>query len=128
MEELFSDRFKIRMNRIFREQAGIKNIPHPEMDNLYEKIRSGIIRGYLLMAHRLRNKIKRKWITYFQSSFFLVNTSDIALIIRVKWLKNRIILQNKNSEVYILLHFVIIFLFKVRFMGHTMVYYLLKFR
>ena len=60
MEELFSDRFKIRMNRIFREQAGIKNIPHPEMDNLYEKIRSGIIRGYLLMAHRLRNKIKRK--------------------------------------------------------------------
>lgn len=46
MEE-FSDRFKIRMNRIFREQAGIKNIPHPEVDNLYERVRSGIIGGSL---------------------------------------------------------------------------------
>ena len=53
MEE-FSDRFKIRMNRVFRERAGIKNIPHPEVDNLYERVRSGIIRTYLLMAHRLQ--------------------------------------------------------------------------
>lgn len=54
MEELFSDRFKIRMNQVFREQAGIKKIPHPEVDNLYERIRSGIIRVYLLAAHRLQ--------------------------------------------------------------------------
>ena len=59
MEE-FSDRFKIRMNRIFREQAGIKNIPHPEVDNLYERVRSGIIRTYLFMAHRLKKKIQKK--------------------------------------------------------------------
>lgn len=59
MEE-FSDRFKIRMNRIFREQAGIKNIPHPEVDNLYERVRSGIIRIYLLMAHRIRKKFNHR--------------------------------------------------------------------
>ena len=56
----FSDRFKIRMNRVFREQAGIKKIPHPEVDNLYERVRSGIIRTYLLIAHRLQKKIKHK--------------------------------------------------------------------
>ena len=60
MEE-FSDRFKIRMNRIFREQAGIKNVPHPEVDNLYERIRSGIIRGYLLIAHRLQKWTDHNW-------------------------------------------------------------------
>ena len=59
MEE-FSDKFKIRMNRVFREQAGIKKIPHPEVDNLYERVRSGIIRTYLLTAHRLKMKIQKK--------------------------------------------------------------------
>ena len=59
MEE-FSDKFKIRMNRVFREQAGIKKIPHPDVDNLYERVRSGIIRTYLLAAHRLQKKIQRK--------------------------------------------------------------------
>ena len=58
--EDFSDRFKIRINRIFREQAGIKKIPHPEVDNFYERVRSGIIRTYLLAAHRLQKKIQRK--------------------------------------------------------------------
>ena len=58
--EDFSDRFKIRMNRIFREQAGIKKIPHPEVDNLYERVRSGIIRTCLLTVHRLQKKIKHK--------------------------------------------------------------------
>ena len=56
----FSDRFKRRMNRVFREQAGIKNIPHPEVDNLYERVRSGIIRTRLLVAHHLKKKIHRK--------------------------------------------------------------------
>ena len=58
MEE-FSDRFKIRMNRIFREQAGIKNIPHPEVDNLYERVRSGIIRIYLLIMHNIKKKFNQ---------------------------------------------------------------------
>ena len=52
MEE-FSDKFKIRMNRVFREQAGIKNVPHPEVDNFYERIRGGINKR-LLIVHRLQ--------------------------------------------------------------------------
>lgn len=52
--EDFSDRFKIRINRIFREQAGIKKISHPEVDNFYERVRSGIIRTCLLTVHRLQ--------------------------------------------------------------------------
>ena len=55
MEEL-SDNFKRKINRLFREQAGIKNVPHPEVDNLYEKIRSGIIRKYLMKRNRLKKK------------------------------------------------------------------------
>ena len=55
MEE-FSDRFKIRMNRVFRERAGIKNIPHPEVDNLYERVRSCILRAFLLVIHRVKKK------------------------------------------------------------------------
>ena len=59
MEEL-SDRFKKRMNRLFREQCGIKDIPHPEVDNLYERIRSGFIRTYLLIIHRIKKKCGRR--------------------------------------------------------------------
>ena len=57
MEE-FSDRFKLKMNRVFREQAGIKNISHPEVDNLYERIRSSIVRAVLLFVHRIRKRNK----------------------------------------------------------------------
>lgn len=39
----FSRRYKIRMNRVFREYGGIKRIPYPEVDNLFERIRSKII-------------------------------------------------------------------------------------
>ena len=55
MEE-FSDKFKLKMNRVFREQAGIKNISHPEVDNLYERIRSSLVRAVLLVAHRIRKR------------------------------------------------------------------------
>lgn len=58
--EDFSDRFKIRMNRIFREQAGIKKIPHPEVDNLYERVRSSIIRAFLLVIHRVKKKFNSR--------------------------------------------------------------------
>ena len=57
MEE-FSENFKLKMNRVFREQAGIKNIPHPEVDNLYERIRSSIVRAVLLLVHRIRKRNK----------------------------------------------------------------------
>lgn len=58
--EDFSDRFKIRMNRIFREQAGIKKIPHPEVDNLYERVRSSIIRAFLLVIHHIKKKFNSR--------------------------------------------------------------------
>ena len=37
------DKFKRKMNRLFREEAGSKKIPHPEADNIFERVRSGII-------------------------------------------------------------------------------------
>lgn len=43
MENL-SNRFKRKMNRVFREEVGTKKIPHPEVDNIFERIRSGIVR------------------------------------------------------------------------------------
>lgn len=55
-----SDRFKRNMNRVFREQVGIKdNIPHPEVDNMYERIRSGVIRFFLKVANSIKNKLNR---------------------------------------------------------------------
>lgn len=38
----FSNHFKRKMNRLFREEAGIENIPHPEVDNIWECMRSRI--------------------------------------------------------------------------------------
>ena len=45
MEE-FSNRFKRKMNRLFREQAGIWKTPHPEVDNLFEQVRSGLVYAF----------------------------------------------------------------------------------
>lgn len=35
-----SKRFKVKMNRLFREQVGGNYIPHPEVDNWFERARS----------------------------------------------------------------------------------------
>ena len=44
---VLNDRFKRKMNRVFREQFGAKDdIPHPEVDNVYERIRSRIVRFF----------------------------------------------------------------------------------
>ena len=40
---VFSKKAKRRMNRIFREIAGIEKIPYPEADNLFERARSWLI-------------------------------------------------------------------------------------
>lgn len=40
----FSDRFKKRMNRLFREQVGTKRAMYPEVDSRYERVRSRLIR------------------------------------------------------------------------------------
>ena len=38
-----TNRHKRRMNRILRERVGSSRIPHPEVDNLYERVRSKIV-------------------------------------------------------------------------------------
>ena len=38
-----SKRFKVKMNRLFREQVGGNYIPHPEVDNWFEKTRSSAV-------------------------------------------------------------------------------------
>ena len=39
----FSKRYKIKMNRLFRERVGGTFLPFPDEDNLYEKLRSKLI-------------------------------------------------------------------------------------
>ena len=51
-----SDRHKRKMNRLFRERVGSKQIPHPEVDTAFERIRSTAIRAAL----RIRNSIRKK--------------------------------------------------------------------
>ncbi len=38
-----SKRHKIRINRIFRERVGSTIPPYPEVDNLYERVRSKLV-------------------------------------------------------------------------------------
>ena len=45
-EITFSNKFKQKMNRVFRERAGAP-IPHPEMDNIFERTRIGIVKIFL---------------------------------------------------------------------------------
>lgn len=40
---VFSKKTKRRMNRIFREIAGIEKIPYPEADNIFERAHSWLI-------------------------------------------------------------------------------------
>ena len=47
----FSDGFKVRMNRMFREQAGIKRVPYPEVDTWFERVRSAVKRRVLIFRH-----------------------------------------------------------------------------
>lgn len=55
----YSDRFKKRMNRLFREQVGKKDAMYPEVDTLFERVRSGIIRASLVAAHKVKKVFKR---------------------------------------------------------------------
>ena len=38
-----SKRYKIRMNRLFRERVGGTFLPFPEADNFYERVRSKLV-------------------------------------------------------------------------------------
>ena len=55
----FSDRFKRRMNRLFRERAGFKKAVHPEVDNGFERTRSHIVRAELVAIDKLKRAVKR---------------------------------------------------------------------
>lgn len=46
--------FRRRINRVFRERGGIKEIPHPEVDTAYERIRSRIVRFFLVIADKIK--------------------------------------------------------------------------
>lgn len=55
----FSDRFKKRINRLFREQVGSKSAMYPEVDSRYERVRSRIIRTELIAAEKVKKVFKR---------------------------------------------------------------------
>ena len=44
---------KRKINRLFREIVGSSKIPHPEVDNNYERIRSNIMRKLNLLKYKL---------------------------------------------------------------------------
>lgn len=55
----FSDKHKIRMNRMFRERVGVKDkIPYPEVDTKFERCRSSLVRRFLFIEDRLQKTIK----------------------------------------------------------------------
>lgn len=49
-----SVRGKRKINRICREIFGGSHIPHPEVDNYYERIRSKIVRKINVIKHKLK--------------------------------------------------------------------------
>lgn len=55
-----SKRHKIRMNRIFRERAGGSFLPFPEADNLYERIRSKLVKKLKINEFRDRRESRGK--------------------------------------------------------------------
>ena len=50
----YSAKAKKRFNRIFREVVGSSNIPYPEVDNYYERIRSFFIRIINVLKHKFK--------------------------------------------------------------------------
>ena len=44
------------MNRLFREKVGSKKIPHPEVDTLYERIRSWLVVKLHLKYKTIKHK------------------------------------------------------------------------
>ena len=55
-----SKRHKIRMNRIIRERTGGAFLPFPEVDNLYERIRSKLVKKLKINEFRDRRESRGK--------------------------------------------------------------------
>lgn len=49
-----SVRGRRKINRLFREIVGSSKIPHPEVDNYYERIRSKIVRKINVIKYKLK--------------------------------------------------------------------------
>ena len=43
-----SRRYKIRMNRVFREYGNDTYIPYPDVDSLYERVRSRMVKHFII--------------------------------------------------------------------------------
>lgn len=54
----FSPKLKRRMNRLFRVHVGENTIPHPEVDNLFERLRAKIIKKALSLNFKPIIRIK----------------------------------------------------------------------
>lgn len=50
-----SVRGRKRINRIFREVFGSSRIPHPEVDNIYERTRSFFARKIKILKYKVKN-------------------------------------------------------------------------
>ena len=50
-----SVRARKRLNRLFREIVGSSKIPHTEVDNIYERIRSFFVRKIKVLVFKLKN-------------------------------------------------------------------------
>jgi hypothetical protein len=50
-----SVRARKRLNRLFREIVGSSKIPHPEVDTIYERIRSFFVRKIKVLNFKLKN-------------------------------------------------------------------------
>lgn len=48
--------FKRKLNRLFRERVGTNKIPHPEVDNAYERVRSCFIRMWFVLVRYIKKK------------------------------------------------------------------------
>ena len=46
-----SDKFKRKMNRLFREKIGGEYAMYPEVDNEWERLHSGFLRGWNIMVN-----------------------------------------------------------------------------
>ena len=55
-----SRRYRIRMNRLFRERVGGSFLPFPEVDNLFERARSKTVINFKGLSHLVKSKKLKK--------------------------------------------------------------------
>lgn len=53
-----SVRARKKLNRLFRETVGSSKIPHPDVDNYYERARSKVMRKFKLIIFKIKKRYK----------------------------------------------------------------------